>query len=246
MKITAKQKKSNLESLVQSLLDLCKERDYGDITMNNIADRAGLSRPVIYKYFRNKDSIALMYFELSFEKALRNISKIQEYETLRLDEQIQILIETHLSILKAHKNFLINLSSYISENNIFRISKDLEGWKEIFLEFIKEIIDASIDREEIPSPPFKDLISNLFWDYFLAIILYWIKDESKNEHKTHELIDKSISLIYEILKQDLINKAYDLAYFFIKEHFLKSFFTPHKKILKSSTKNNILKRFRDE
>ena len=61
-------KKFTKECVVSALKNLLKEKSYDDITLSEIAEKAGVSRNAIYRNFETKDKMI---------KAIRIINKLQ-------------------------------------------------------------------------------------------------------------------------------------------------------------------------
>jgi hypothetical protein len=65
-------------------------------------------------------------------------------------------------------------------------------------------------------------LPKLFWDYFVVVVAYWVKDESKSFENTTQFIDHSMGVIEAILNSSLLNKASDLGMFLFKNHLLSA------------------------
>src|SRR5690606_18253341 len=51
------------DALRQAMIELLVEKPYGDIRVQDIAQRAGISRSSFYVYFRDKDDLLISGFE---------------------------------------------------------------------------------------------------------------------------------------------------------------------------------------
>ena len=59
----------------------------------------------------------------------------------------------------------------------------------------------------------------LFWEYYLGIVAYWLKDDSSEYNHTTQLIDKTANLIYQFIDINIIDKFLDLGTFMYRTHF---------------------------
>ena len=54
--------------LADTLLELCKEKDYKNITVKDIRDKSGVSKTGFYNHFRDKNDLAqwIYYHNIAF------------------------------------------------------------------------------------------------------------------------------------------------------------------------------------
>jgi len=84
------------------------------------------------------------------------------------------------------------------------------------------MLDIAIEAEEINEPPFKEYMPQLFWDYNIAVVAYWIKDDSEMFENTTQFIDNSMGVIEALLQSNILQKTSDLGMFMFKTHMLSS------------------------
>jgi AcrR family transcriptional regulator len=58
-----------------ALLALMKEKDYQKITVSEITDRAGLSRPTFYLHYKSKDEVLIENVMITFEEIMSEFSE---------------------------------------------------------------------------------------------------------------------------------------------------------------------------
>ena len=92
----------------------------------------------------------------------------------------------------------------------------------LFVETVEAMLEIAIEAEEIAQPPFKAHLPKLFWDYYIMVVAYWIKDDSEMFENTTQFIDHSLGLVEAVLHSDILNKVSDLGMFFLKTHLLSS------------------------
>jgi hypothetical protein len=94
--------------------------------------------------------------------------------------------------------------------------------KEKFIEMVSEMLEIAIEAEEINEPPFKEYMPQLFWDYNVAVVAYWIKDDSEMFENTTQFIDNSMGVIEALLQSNILQKTSDFGMFMFKTHMLSS------------------------
>ena len=117
-----KQKERSSLWIIEALFLLMKNKPFNEITITEIADKAGVSRLTYYRNFSSKEDIILKYYDIMFEEFLLmfdNINK-EEIDLKRLiimsferfeekQDQVRLLIRNDLTHL-----LLTPFSNYIT------------------------------------------------------------------------------------------------------------------------------------
>lgn len=76
------QKKNTLtrECIFTALLLLMEQKPYEEITITDIARKAGVSRMSYYRMYKSKDDILIQYFNDIFEECLEQIKSMEEMD----------------------------------------------------------------------------------------------------------------------------------------------------------------------
>nr|MCH9814654.1 TetR/AcrR family transcriptional regulator [Campylobacterota bacterium] len=141
--------------------------------------------------------------------------------TYTLREQLQTLVETELELYLEDREFVIQISEMVFHSSSVKLESVYET-KEKFIEIVKEMLDIAIEAEEIEDPPFKEYLPLLFWDYYIMVVAYWVKDDSEMFENTTQLVDHSMGVIEALIRSNILNKASDLGMFLFKTHLLSS------------------------
>ena len=92
--------------IAEALLKLMKAKDFRDITVTEIVKRAGVGRATFYRYFTDKESVIVYYFNRLNEKFNENIRYIP-----RCDEDYYDVIRSVLKMLHAYQDFVLLLQA---------------------------------------------------------------------------------------------------------------------------------------
>jgi hypothetical protein len=149
---------------------------------------------------------------------LQNNSDFANYS---LKEQLQTLIESELELYLEDREFIIEIFE-IAFSGGWQKLNNLYNTNELFLEMVQDMLDMAIEANEINKPPFFEYLPQLFWDYYIMVVAYWVKDNSEMFEDTTQFIDHSLGVIEALLKSDILSKATDLGLFLFKRHFLDS------------------------
>lgn len=217
MKISQEAKEKTKIKIIQSAVDLITKNGYKNTSLREIASNAGVSNPTIYNYFPSKENLLYDYLEYKHIQAFEIITAIKNFNTYTLREQIQTLIDTELELYLEDREFILEIADMVFDTSSFNINS-LYNTNQLFIEIISQMLEVAIEAKEIERPPFFEYMPHLFWDYFVSIVFYWTKDQSKSFENTTQLIDHSMSLVESILSSNILSKVSNLTLFFIKNH----------------------------
>jgi len=221
MKITQSAKEKTKVKILQSAVDLIIEKGFDNASLREMAKNAGVSNPTIYNYFPSKEKLLYAYIEQKHKEAVATIQEIEDFHTYTLREQLQTLIETELELYLEDREFIIQIADMVFHSSGLKMGKLYET-NAIFIETVEEMLNIAIEAEEIAEPPFKEHLPKLFWDYYIMVVAYWVKDDSEMFENTTQFIDHSLGLAEAVLHSDILSKASDLGMFFFKTHMLSS------------------------
>ena len=221
MKVTQSVKEKTKIKILQSAVDLIIEKGFDNASLREMAKNAGLSNPTIYNYFPSKEKLLYAYIEQKHKEAVNTIQEIEDFHTYTLREQLQTLIETELELYLEDREFIIQIVDMVFHSSGLKVGKLYET-NALFIETVEEMLSIAIEAEEIAEPPFKEHLPRLFWDYYIMVVAYWVKDDSEMFENTTQFIDHSLGLAEAVLHSDILSKASDLGMFFFKTHMLNS------------------------
>jgi len=218
MKVSKKQQQKTRLKLIASAVEIISEKGFRATTMKAIATHAEVGIATIYNYFPNKDKILYAYFEEQYIKLAEQLSKVKGFDEYELNEQIQLLIETSLENLLEDREF-VKEAAYLAVFSPLSSFNDSRQARSIFLDTAKDIWNQHIEKNGREIPMTQDWMLLMFWEYYLGIVAYWLKDESENFNHTTQLIDKTSEIIKMTIQSDFIGKFMDLGTFFYRTHF---------------------------
>src|ERR1700704_726318 len=174
--------------ILNSALDLLRDRGYERTTMRAIAQKAGVSLGNAYHYFNSKDHLIQAFYHRIHEDHLRaSLPALAKESSLkaRLLSVMRLKIET----LEPYHEFAGVLFQTAADPhsplNPFAhaaapVRRDSVKLFEQLVEQTKARIPSDL-RAELPY---------LLWLYHMGIILFWIHDNSRKRARTYRLIDQ--------------------------------------------------------
>ena len=221
MKISQENKELTKIKILEAGVALIIEKGFKVASMREIAQKAGVSNPTIYNYFPTKEHMLYAYIEWKHQQARIILESIEGFHTYTLREQLQTFIETEIELYLEDREFIIQISEMVFHSSSIKL-ESIYATNRLFTETIAEMMAIAIDAGEIEKPPFEEFLPKIFWDYFVIVVAYWVKDDTPAFENTTQFIDHSMGVIEAILKSNLLNKASDLGMFLFKNHFLSA------------------------
>jgi len=219
MKVSQSAKEKTKAKILEEAVNLIIEKGFKSASMREMAKNAGVSNPTIYNYFPTKEKILYAYVEQKHKETAQILQEIEDFHTYTLREQLQTLIETELELYLEDREFIMQISEMVFQSGGLKLDT-LYGENKIFTDMVADMLSIAIEAEEIPTPPFQEHLPRLFWDYYIMVVAYWVKDDSEMFENTTQFIDHSLGVVEALLQSSILNKANDLGMFLFKTHLL--------------------------
>ena len=219
MKISNKQKAKNRKRIIDVAVDVMIDRGFKNATMRSIAKQAEIGDATIYNYFSTKEAIIFAYYEEKLNACVEKMRGIEKFNEFSIHEQLQTFFEIQLELFLPDREF-ISLSFKKVFFNFNQNMASLDAVQALFEKIIADIFEAAIEVNEIPEQVFQEIIYHLLWDYYVGMIIFWLNDKSDQFSDTSIMIDKTLDLFCAVLKAGAVNKLFDIASYFFKNHFM--------------------------
>jgi AcrR family transcriptional regulator len=170
-------------SLYNTAIELIAERSYEATTLRDVADRAGVSVGLLYRYFPSKRAVILaLYDELSAKYAAR----AAEMKTGKWRDRFMFALTTSLQVLSPHRSTLAALVPVL-------VGDAKEGLFTPATAFSRRRVhkifhDAVTGATDAPRPEVTAALGGLLYLMHLAIILWWLLDKSPQQRATTSLL----------------------------------------------------------
>ncbi|WP_057831899.1 TetR/AcrR family transcriptional regulator [Colwellia sp. TT2012] len=206
--------------IINTAVELFTENGFETTSMKQIARAAGIGDATIYKYFANKDKLIYGYYGLIATKTTEQFLAEDDLSEYSLQEKFQLLIDIYLNNFLPNREFVCDSINMIMQSPSI-LFKDVAPVREEFVDLIANLLNDAEQAGEIAQSPFTDATAKLANDYLLAVLLYWVNDDSEEFSNTTQMVDMSLELGVEILRSGIVSKATDLVSFFVKAHLFR-------------------------
>ena len=219
MKITEDQKQENRKKIIRAAVDAITQKGMKGATMKMIARKAGLGDATIYNYFPTKEAIVYAYYEEQLDESVERLRAIPDFNEYSLQEQLQAFFETQLELFLPDREF-VDISFRDITFSLTHDYRNLKSVRKRFFNILADMFEAAVEVGEIPDPVFLELTYHFFWDYYVGLIFYWLRDRSDQFQDTTILLDKSLDLGITFIKAGVVNKVLDVASFLFRHHII--------------------------
>ena len=183
--------------ILQTALDMFRERGYEQTTMRAIAGKAGLSLGNAYYYFHSKEHLIQAFYQTMHDDHLAvALPALEKAQTLKA--RLLTVVRLKIDVMKPYHQFAgvlfktaadpqSPLNPFADEANPVRLAS---------MQLFEKVVEGT--KARIP----KDLraeLPYLLWVYHMGIILFWIHDRSPKHRRTYRLIDHTVELVDRLI-----------------------------------------------
>jgi AcrR family transcriptional regulator len=176
------------QRIVERALELFEQRGYENTTLRDIADAAGVSIGLAYRYFDRKEALALVLYESLSDEVARKV-RLPEGT---VGERWAALERTRFKVITPHRRTLLAL---------LQAALDPEGelgvlapatatvrarWSELHVSVVESATNAPAPHAEL---------ARLLYAVDMLLVLFWTQDRSSTARATRDAIDRLSRLI---------------------------------------------------
>jgi AcrR family transcriptional regulator len=184
-------------AIVESALELFRDRGYEATTMRAIAKRAGVSTGNAYYYFGSKEELIQEFYarnQEAHEAASRPVLATERDLTARLAGTVKALVD----VLAPYHSFAATFYKHAAEpaSPLSPFSPQSSPARLASIALYREVVEGSDARM---GPGLRERLPELFWLYSLGITLFWVYDNSAGCGRTYQLIDATAPVIGQLV-----------------------------------------------
>ncbi|HEU5316283.1 MAG TPA: TetR family transcriptional regulator [Chloroflexota bacterium] len=179
--------------ILETALELFRERGYDETTMRAIAQRAGVALGNAYYYFRSKEHLIQAFYARSHEEHLAASRPILTAER-DLKERLKGVLYAKVRTSEPYHRFsgILFKTAADPHSPLSPFSPESSPIRQESTALFAQVLFGSTTK--VP----KDLaaeLPNLLWLYQMGIVLFWIHDDSRGRRRTYTLVDHTVDLV---------------------------------------------------
>ncbi|MDW7739823.1 MAG: TetR/AcrR family transcriptional regulator [Bacillota bacterium] len=181
---------SKREQILFAAIDMFLDKDYYQVTINEVAERAGVGKGTVYEYFPSKEQLFKECFSYCAESYLQIFRKPRA-NSIPVKEVMSDIVMTHRELLKENRQRLHLLFNEKPLN-----FEELQSWmlekRRELLEGMMLLIQTGIARDEVRGNVDVEMAARLFLSLNFVVIGGMIVLENV------EILDSQVSGLFEI------------------------------------------------
>jgi AcrR family transcriptional regulator len=183
--------------IIETALELFRERGYEETTMRAIAERAGVALGNAYYYFRSKEHLIQAFYDRTHHEHVAACASLLEQER-DLKSRLLMAMRAKIATIEPYHRFAGKLFKTAADpaSPLNPFSDESDPVRQESIELFAGVLEGSTAR--IPKDLKREL-PYMLWLYHMGIILFWIHDSSTHRRRTHRLIEKSVDLIVKMI-----------------------------------------------
>jgi AcrR family transcriptional regulator len=184
--------------ILETALQLFRERGYEETTMRAIAEAAGVAVGNAYYYFRSKEHLIQAFYERSHDEHLEACRPLLAEER-DLQKRLHGVLRAKIDTSMPYHRFAAVLfkSAADPKSPLNPFSNDSAALRERVTRLFAEVLEGS--RTRVGSPKLREELPHLLWTFQMGTILFWIHDESPECGRTYRLIDHTVKIIVRLI-----------------------------------------------
>src|SRR5712692_347350 len=197
----ARQKETTKSRIVAAALALFQVQGFEATTTKAIARKARVAEGTVFNYFPTKEDIALHFLKQEVEHAMAAVRDNARLRKAPIEEKLFVLVQTQLEFLAPHERFIgaAFVQALKPGSKLGLFSPAAQELQFRYLAFVQDLVDEAIRRGEISASSW--WTPQVFWIYYLGVLLYWLHDTSAGKQQTLAFLDRSLKIGVAVLRQ---------------------------------------------
>jgi AcrR family transcriptional regulator len=194
---TTRKSEETQNRILEAALVLFRERGFEKTTMRDIAEKSGVALGAAYYYFDSKDALVMEFYQ----RAQRELDPLLQEALSKakgLEERLRAAIDVKFQYFAPNRKLLGALTVHIDPlHPLSPFSEETRAIRERDFAFLSSAVDGS--KVRIPAD-IRTHLPRVLWLYQMGLLLFWVYDSSRNQSRTRQLFEKSLSIVVNLIK----------------------------------------------
>lgn len=139
-------KNQTYKKILKTARDLIVKNPYHAVSLNMIAQRAGVTKPSLYYYFQNKEDLFLKLFDKVSQEFEQKLDKVL-FRELPPNKKLHLFIETYINFFFTEKHLIKLLIQRMPQKNK-KLCNKMKNTREGIIKKLEEIMKGVLEQEK--------------------------------------------------------------------------------------------------
>ena len=189
---------STREIIFLSAARLFSQKGYNGVSMRELAEQSGISKPAIYYYFGSKEGIYTSLVQMSFSYSEKFIKEIFN-NSVAVKEKLILLTKLHFDLSMQYPEFTKFLLTILSATDKLPFLDSLRKEAEKRRKLIAELVKQGIEKGEFGASADPNLAAEIFIGSISHFL--WKQVNSKKKILSNLLAEQIVELLFKGLNE---------------------------------------------
>ncbi|HLO46523.1 MAG TPA: TetR family transcriptional regulator C-terminal domain-containing protein [Leadbetterella sp.] len=204
------------DKIKESYISHVLEHGHEPESIFKFAKKLKIKESEFYENYNSFKQINAEFWKTLVEETIGDIKNEEVYEAYSVREKLLSFLFTMIENAKQNRSYILKISEKLEKPLAVKPNMDFNAAKDLFVDYMNELVVVGQETREIEprSIPFLTAkYPDLVWVLVLAIIDFWINDDSRLFEKTDTLIEKSVNTTMDWMGRTPFDSLFDLGKF---------------------------------
>lgn len=140
--LTEEEQARRRREIFDAAVGLFLDQGFGETSMRQIAEAAGIGKSTLYGYFRTKDDVLVFVVEEELSEVLRRARAIAEGDA-PADERLEAVLRMHLDTLVANRAYFLQVTAEVQRLHADSV-RPIQALRHAYQDLIRDIVEEGI------------------------------------------------------------------------------------------------------
>jgi AcrR family transcriptional regulator len=183
--------------ILETALEMFRERGYDETTMRAIAQKAGVSLGNAYYYFRSKEYLIQAFYQRLHESHVAAaLPALEKDKTLKA--RLLTVMRTKMETMEPYHQFagVLFKTAAHPQSPLNPFADETDPVRQASIQLFEKVLEGT--KVRVPDDLRAEL-PYLLWVYSMGIVLFWIHDSSPKHRRTYRLINRTVELLDKLI-----------------------------------------------
>ena len=183
------------------------------VSVYAFAKSQGVAEADFYQQYNNFEAVEQALWAGLLQQTQARLQAEPSYAGYSAREKLLAFYFTWVEVLKPRRSFVL-YSAGQERQMAMRTPVALQVLKKQFIAYAEDLVNQGLDSGELVARPLlSDRYADGLWTQLMFVTRYWAKDTSPGFEQTDAAIEKAVRLSFELMGQNVVDAAADLAKF---------------------------------